>query len=150
MGASAYGPLTPDLFGGVLVGVACVYVARPLLHEARVRWVATLLAFVFVVGGAVCDGIWYVEGGSRGTSWLWRTPVVGLAATACAGLVGLLGAPFEVWPGARLAGGGLFALAAAVFSATLPRGHRRIGVALSLAGALLLLLLPGWASFIAD
>lgn len=150
VGASSYGPLTPDFFGGVLVGAACVYVARPLLGLRRVRWVATLLLFLFTFGAAVCDVIWYVEGGSRGTSWLWGAPGVQLFTTAFALLFSLLGSPLEPWRGWRLLVVGALAVAAAVFVGTLPRGQRRIGVGLTLAVGLLFHLLAAWANFIND
>lgn len=150
VGASSYGPLTPDFLGGALVGCACVYVAHPLLALRRVRWVATLQLFMFTSGAAVCDLIWYVEGGQRGTSWLWRAPVVDLFATAYASFFSFIGSPLEPWRGWRVGVGGVLGVAAFAFVATLPRGQRRIGVSLCLAGALLFQLLASWANFIND
>ncbi len=37
-----------------------------------------------------------------------------------------------------------------VFVATLPRGQRRIGLAMAMAGAMLFALMSGWADFIND
>lgn len=149
-GASSYGPLTPDVLGGLLVGCACVYVARPLLHLRRVRWVATALLFLFASGTLTCDVVWHVERGARGTSWLWRVPAIGLFAKSYGAFFMHGGAPLEPWRGVRPFAGGALALAAAAFVASLPHGHRRIGLALTLAAGLAFLLLPAWSNFLRD
>ena len=138
------------LRGWLLVGFGCVFVARPLLEMRRVRWVVTALLFLFASGAGVCDLIWYAEGGSRGTSWRWGAPVLGLFASTFARLVLLLDLPLQLWREWRTGIAGALCVAAIGFVASLPRGQRRIGAALALAGALLVVLVRAWANFVAD
>lgn len=157
VGASSYRPLFPDFFAGPAIGVLAAIVASPAAPHVRIRLATTALLLLWGSGGFLIDLIYWVEGGDRGTSWIWSAPLIGPALTVCAALtiatiIGLgrfaaacaqLSVPWQLVVGTPIA----FAALAVV---TLPRAARGTGVVLLITGVALLHHGRGWISFFLD
>jgi hypothetical protein len=153
--SSAYHPLFPDYLAGPVVAVACAWTAGPLLDRRWLRWTAVLHTFLWSTGPVLCDILWHVEGGDRGTSFLWTTPGLGHVME---GLGTVFFAPVLLMWAARTLGqtgvllpllGGVAALLVALFF-SLPRGRRACAAPLAISALWLLERVCDWGAFIAD